>query len=422
VTVEDAPEILPEVPTPPVSPLFAMASAGPRLGRGWLIGIGALGTLVLGLIVFTLLCSGTFFLPQNTLAFATVAPKTLNALLTPEQLQTLPSEWQETLHTNSRWPVIFGLAGERTRLQAFALGPRWTVPAPLLQTTDTQTRAIIREVGLGGAPTTEPLVYRELFFTHVFGKGSPQGWIESSLLFPNASSSQRTVFSVQHGTLVLPETSEQPNSQTSAQLNPSVVPTQADLSLNLAALGEQTNIETFLGELPLAPIQTTLTSLHETPTSLEVRFNSSTLEALRLTFKDPPSANERAALFSVLNGTHKQQLLGLPDGTLVTEHLADPLPAASSFSDASSSTLLWQASQETSPLTDAVPCSQGVWIARLSPSILSRFAPLHSLLSPWIPKQALQVWRTKNGLVVCHEGEKISLAYTQHNLARLSEY
>jgi hypothetical protein len=63
--VEDAPEILPEVPTPPVSPLFAMASAGPRLGRGWLIGIGALGTLVLGLIVFTLLCSGTFFSPTK---------------------------------------------------------------------------------------------------------------------------------------------------------------------------------------------------------------------------------------------------------------------------------------------------------------------------------------------------------------------
>lgn len=204
--MEDVPEILPKIPTPPVSPLFAMASAGPRFGRGWLIPDWLLSTLVLGLIIFTLLCSGTFFLPQNTLAFATIVPRTMNARLTPEQKETLPSEWQETLRINSCWPVVFGLAGESANLTPYILGPRWAVPEPLSKTTDTDTRIIIREVGLGEARTTEPLVYRELFFfTHVFAKGSVQGWIDESLLLSTTSSSQRIHFSLQNGTLVLSE-------------------------------------------------------------------------------------------------------------------------------------------------------------------------------------------------------------------------
>jgi hypothetical protein len=409
VSVEDGPlndipsVVEPKIQNPIVSPLLAMGVSGPRLSRRWLFGIAIAGSLLVGLVLFTLLFSGTFFLPPHTISFATVAPRTLNTLLTSEQKTALPVEWQQTLREDSRWPVVFGLTGSRETIQAFTLGPRWAVPAPLLQTTDTKTRALVRQVGVVTPENDQPLVYRELFFDQVFAPGSLRGWLDASLLFPNASSSNRILFFADKGKIILSDTDESlfPANQLTLEAATSPRPLQADVSLHLAALGKQTNVEVLLGELPLDPVQTTLTSLREAPATLEARFTTSTIDALRLTFQRALRPEERAALLSELNGTRKRQLFTLPDGTVGVEYLAEA--TVSSTSTPNTDTINWLAPSGAAPLEEATACGQGMWLARFSPRLLERFVLQGSNLSAWIPKQPLQIWRDQKQLVICLE-------------------
>lgn len=402
--LNDIPSVVePKIQNPIVSPLLAMGISGPRLSRRWLVGIAVIGSLLVGLVLFTLLFSGAFFLPPNTISFATVAPRALNTLLTSEQKNALPIEWQQTLREDSHWPVIFGLTGSREATQAFTLGPRWAVPAPLLQTTDTKTRALVRQVGVVTAENDQPLVYRELFFDQVFAQGSLRGWLDASLLFPNASSSNRILFFADKGKIILSDTGESliPISQSDTEANLTPRPLQADVSLHFTALGKQTNVEVLLGELPLDPVQTTLTSLREAPATLEARFTTSTIDALRLTFTQALRPEEQAALLSELNGTRKRQLFTLPDGTVGVEYLAQEIP--STTSTVSLHLIDWLAPTEATPLEEAVACGQGIWLARFSPRLLERFVLQDSSLSAWIPKQPLQIWRDQKQLVICLE-------------------
>lgn len=388
-----------QFPIPPVSPLLAMGGSYQRFSRRWIVGISVLGAFLLAIILFTLLCSATFFLPQRTILFASASPKTINAHLNPDQKATLPIEWQQTLQKNSRWPVIFGIAGGRSEHQAFILGPRWAIPAPLLQTTDTKTRGLIRQIGLGTSNTEQPLVYRELFFDQLSADGTPNGWINASLLFPNASSSNQIAFSLEEGKLRLSDTAKALTSE--SQLNSSdetaSKPLAADVSLHLSALGRQIDARTLLSELPLDPVQTTLTSLAEPPATLEARFSTSTIDTLRLTFRETLTPAEQAALLSQLNGTHVKTFLTLPDGTIANEQQAI---AATSTTP---TMVDWHADENGPFLSEAQACASGVWLGRFSPRLLERLADEGSVLGNWIPKQPVQVWREKNQLVVCLE-------------------
>lgn len=396
------PVVEPEIQNPIVSPLLAMGVSGPRLSRRWLIGIVVAGSLLVSLMLFTLLCSGSFFLPPHTISFVTATPRTVNAFLTTEQKTTLPIEWQQTLRKNSRWPVVFGLTGSRDAIRAFTLGPRWAVPAPLLQTTETKTRALIRQVGVITSENDQPLVYRELFFGQVFAQGSLGGWLDASLLFPNASTSNRILFFIDQGKIVLSDTSASLIHTDKQKTEASALrPLQADVSLHLAALGKQTNAELFLEELPLDPVQTTLTSLREPPATLEARFTTSTLDALRLTFQNPLSLKEQAALVSELNGTRKRQLFTLPDGTVGVEHIAND--TTTTTSSVNGQLIDWLAPTGVTALEEATACGQGIWLARFSPRLLERFVLRGSNLSAWIPKQPLQIWRNQKQLVICLE-------------------
>lgn len=402
--LNDIPSVVePKIQNPIVSPLLAMGVSGPRLSRRWLIAIAVIGSLLVSLVLFTLLFSGTFFLPPNTISFATATPRTLNTLLTTEQKNALPIEWQQTLREDSRWPVIFGLTGSRETIQAFTLGPRWAVPAPLLQTTDTKTRALVRQVGVITSENGQPLVYRELFFDQVFAQGALRGWLDASLLFPNASSSNRILFFADKGKIILSDTGESliPTSQSATEAALTPRPLQADVSLHLTALGKQTNIDVLLGELPLDPVQTTLTSLREAPATLEARFTTSTIDALHLTFTQALRPEEQAALLSELNGTRKRQLFTLPDGTVGVEYLAQEI--SSTTSTLSPHLVDWLAPTGAVPLEEAAACGQGIWLARFSPRLLERFVLQGSSLSAWIPKQPLQIWRDQKELVICLE-------------------
>lgn len=388
--------------TPIVSPLLAMGVSGPRLGRHWFFGGLVLGALLLVIVLCALLFSARFFLPHQTFFFATVAPSTLNTLLSSEQKSTLPLEWQQPLGTNSRWPVVFGLTGKRGATRAFALGPRWAVPAPLLETTDAKTRALIRQVGVITDKNDAPLVYRELFFDQLFSTGSPQGWLDASFLFPNTSSSQRMRFFVKDRILSLSDANPEAASKDSAPTAPpsSARPLQADASIHLAALQDPSYAEILFGELPLEPIQTTLSSLTRAPATFEMRLTTSTFDALRLTFTEPLRPEERAALVSQLQATRKRRRLILPDGTVAVEQVADET-TSSAPSDAH--TIDWLAPNATTSLEEVSACGQGIWLARLSPRLLNRFALEGSPLSAWIPNEPIQIWQTGDELVFCLE-------------------
>lgn len=393
-----------DIQSPPVSPLLAMGT-GPRLNRRWMIGIGIGIGLVIGLIVFTLLCSATFFFPEKTLFLATASPATISRLLTTEQRSSLPLEWQQSLSTESRWPVVFGLAGTRNDLEAFVIGPRWSVPS----SSDTRqtTHALIRQTG--GLQRTEAtklntLVYRETFFDHVFGEGLIQGWANASPLFPSSSSSNRIAFFFGQNQLTLTDTVQSFESETQLSAEPSSErrPLKTDLSLHLAALNNLNNIEGLLAELPLSPLHTTLNALREVPTSLEIGLTSSTLHSVRLTFREPLPANERAALQATLDGTGRKRVLSLPDGSVAVESfVSDEQPSSRTMND-DSTLFQWEASDNPSP-SEATACGRGIWIARFSPEILRALVPVESPADAWLPKRALQVWRTQHSLLVCVE-------------------
>lgn len=392
--------------SPPVSPLLAMGTV-PRLNRRWMVGIGVGVGLIIGLIVFTLLCSATFFLPEKTLFLATASPTALNQLLTPEQATTLPIEWQQVLASKSKWPVVFGLTGTRDNLQAFVIGPRWSVPRT--QDAPQLTHALIRQVG-GLLPTESikkdraPLVYRETFFDHVFGDGVIQGWANASPLFPSSSSSNRIVFSFEKNQLLLTDTTElfESDAQLSAETTSEHRPLTVDLSLHLSALSNLNNVEGLLSELPLAPLHTTLNALTKPPASFEISLTSSTLNTVRLTFRDALPINERLALQTTLDGTSRKRVLPLPDGSVAVESFVTGTPETTSATNEDPTLFQWQTT-DAPPASEAVACGQGIWIARFSPDVVRQLIPTPSHMDVWLPKKAVQVWRTQRSLLVCVE-------------------
>ncbi len=393
---------------PPVSPLLAMGT-GPRFNRRWLIGIGIGVSLLVGLILFTLLCSAQFFLPEQTLFLATASPKSLNSLLTPEQQATLPIEWQQTIAAQSGWPVVFGLAGSRTKLEAFTIGPRWSVPKA--QDLAQMTRALIRQSGAVESSTqphstsSESLTYRETFFDHLFGQGVVRGSAALSPIFPNSSSSNRILFFVDQGQLVLSDTTNILSSSATLNAEPSATakPLQTDLSLHLSALSNTSNIEGFLAELPIEPLSTTLSSLTDAPATLELQLTSSTIQAVRLTFREALTGNERAALQTVLDQSPKKRLFGLPDGSLVNEFFVPMMDPSNTTSTTDPKLFEWRLPEQPA-LPQAMACGKGVWIARFSSELLNQFTSLSSRLRPWLPQTALQVWRDGGHLIICEEG------------------
>lgn len=397
-----------DIQSPPVSPLLAMGT-GPRFNRRWLIGIGAGLALLLSLIIFTLLCSVSFILPEKTVFLVTVSPTTANRLLTSEQRTTLPIEWQRSLRSESDWPVVFGLTGSRANTRAFVIGPRWAVPKSI--DLPTQTRGLIRQIG--ESPQTslshsEPetnttFVYREAFFDHLFSNSSLEGWADASPFFPNSSSSNRIVFSLDEKQLTLTDTlpALTSNDELKGDNQSSSRPLQTDLSLHLSALSNLNNIEGLLGELPLAPLATTLTALKQIPASLSVNVTSSTLDQVALTFREPLSSTERTALQTTLDQSEKRRVLTLPDGTAAVE-LFVPSSTEEVVPDQTRFDWLTVGKQ---PSLEAAACSRGTWIARFSPGLLSRLMPADSRLSEWLPTNAIQVWRNERSLTICLESE-----------------
>lgn len=392
--------------SPPVSPLLAMGT-GPRFNRRWLIGICAGLALVLSLIVFTLLCSVSFILPEKTVFLVTLSPTTANKLLTPEQRTTLPIEWQRSLSTDSNWPVVFGLTGSRVNTRAFAIGPRWAVPKGI--DLPTQTRGLVRRIG--EAPSIPPsrsesetgrtLVYRETLFDTLFSNGFLEGWADASPFFPNSSSSNRIIFSLDEKRLTLTDTlpALASNDELKGDDQSSSRPLQTDLSLHLSALGHLNNIEGLLGELPLAPLGTTLTALKNTPASLSIHLTSSTLNQVTLTFREPLSSTERAALQTSLDESGKRRVLTLPDGTVAIEFFA---PSSTTDGISDQTRFDWSA-EGKQPSLEATACGKGTWIARFSPVLLSRLLPTDSRLTEWLPSKAVQVWRDERSLLICLE-------------------
>ena len=394
----------PEISSPPVSPFLAIATSS-RFSLRWLIGIGAGAAVILGLIIFSLLCSGTFPLPKNTIFLATISPKTANHLFTREQQTTFPIEWQQTFAEDSRWPVLVGLSRSEEKIDAFVIGPRWSVPVDA--TLSQKTRALIRQSG--GLPvdsaSVESVIYRERFFSALFSRGELQGWIDPAFLQHKASSSNRIVFSLQNGHLLASDTTKASSEQkiSAVDSSSSVSLHDTDIALHLSALQETGSAEAFLAQLPLEPLYPALSSLEALPTTLEIKLSSSTIQAVHFAFERALSSKDRAVLQATLEKTHKKRLITLPDGTITVERFIPSTETTSSTpAEASMTTFDWK-TEATSPLNEVPSCGTGTWVARFSPGLLARLAPTHSALITWVPTYALQVWRTSEGFTVCQE-------------------
>lgn len=403
------PQSEPQAPIPIVSPLAGLGTSPTRFNRRWIIGMGLVVSVLIAAISFVLLCSANVALPNDTLFLATATPRTANQLLTDEQRASLPDVWRQTLGTNSRWPVVFGVRGHSNTARAFVLGPRWGVPKNLEAD---ETAYLVRSAGTSlREPSALSLNYRDSAFTFWFHRGMMQGWGDPEELFVSTTSATTTpiYFSIDHGTVILRNSRalQAASKNLDTKRTDSRRPMVADLSLNLAALSEHVNGAEVIGNLPIAALRTTLSSLSATPDIFEVQLNSSsTLSAVHLEFEEPLQAKEQRALLSTLEQTSEKHLLTLPDGTLADENRADPslIPINSSSTDIIDvRSLDWKTSSTVS-LVPANACGTGTWLARLSPSFLSRLEHIAPITTLWRPQTALQIWRNaKQEIIVCRE-------------------
>ena len=391
----------PAIQTPPVSPLSDIGYSKPRLSRPWWIAIFCVGGCAAILLFSTIFFSSAFPLPANTFILTTARPSILARALTPEQVLRLPSEWRTTIAQKSGWPVIFGLVKrEGSNPQAFVLGPRWSIPA---SNSDQRNKFLVRQAGATSLPidaSSTPMVYRFFAFSHLVHAGWLQGWIDPSLLFPAAAASSTLIHFHTDGT-TLQLTDEQSSIVPPAQRNlvNAPLPLNGDLSLQLAALTDAVQVSEVLNQLPIGPIDNTLPFLTQSPSAIDLSFSaSSTLNGLRLTFTEPLSSQEQSTLANALVGGSTPTPLTLADGTLATEHVAHPTDVITP-----TSTLFTWTAASTTALSSVKPCSSGIWIARLSPQLLSRLLPSNDTYRVWLPSHALQFWRNHQTLIVCRE-------------------
>lgn len=360
--------------------------------------IGIIVGIIISLAITALLLSASFFLPQNTVLFATATPRALRTALQTEQIRALPASWQHVIVKGSRWPIIFGLAQNEGKTNAFVIGPRWAVPRQV-GVVD-QSQFLVRQSGLIDRPSTDSVVYRFSAFNYLLHSGEIQGWVNPSLIFSKALASSSPIF-FQYKDSQL-HIADAASSSTTANTEPalSAVLKNADLSLQNSPSDSLITSEDLLSILPLEMLGVTLHSLQAAPNTIQVRMTSTTLDALELGFQYPLTLKEYSTITSQLTGQGRdRRLLGLPDGTLAVERITEELSISTSTD---LRVISWHA-PNPSELSPVLPCADGRWIARVSPRLLQSILP--NEFASYIPstQNALQVHRIKDELIICRE-------------------
>lgn len=386
------------IQSPPVSPLLAFGIAPRRFSRRSIIIISVAAGIVSVLAITALLLSASFFIPKNTVFFATAAPHTLKTTLNTNQLTALPTPWEKTITKGSRWPVLFGLTQNGGKTDSFVIGPRWAVPKQ--PGVVELNKFLVRQSPSIHPLGTDPVVYRFSAFNFFVHSGQVQGWVNPALLFSRAMASSSPIFfQYKDQQLHIADTASSLNVPTSDTASTFSLK-DADLSLQNVSSNSSIATEDLLSILPLKALGVTLHAFKEVPVTIQLRTTSSSLDGIELGFNAPLTLKEHSTLSSQLTGEHQQkQLLRLPDGSIAIERIVGE-PVVASSTDLK--VVSWHA-PNTSPLAAVTPCGTGTWVARVSPQLLQTLLPAEVLSHSWPVSNALQVWRIKNELIICRE-------------------